>query len=138
MSHDPKEIPLFIKYLDKYKFIIGSRYIAGGACNMKGSRLFLSFFGNKFIKYILRINCHEFTTSYRAFNLRALENFDLSFVKSAGYSFFMETIYQLHKRHVIIKEIPIIFLDRKYGKSKIPKVELFRTLFNVFKIKFLS
>ena len=65
-----------------------------------------------------------------------VKNFELKMVKSKGYSFFMETIFLLHKRNIIIKEIPITFLDRQYGKSKISKLELFRTLFNLFKIKF--
>ena len=48
----------------------------------------------------------------------------------------METIFQIHNKGIVIKQIPIIFADRKEGKSKIPKIELFRTLFNVFKLRF--
>jgi dolichol-phosphate mannosyltransferase len=136
LSHDPIVIPEFIKNLSKHKFVIGSRYIKGGMCKMSWSRLFLSFYGNKFIKFVSGIESSEFTTSYRGFNLVGLKNFELKMVKSKGYSFFMETIFLLHKRNIIIKEIPITFLDRQYGKSKISKLELFRTLFNLFKIKF--
>ena len=50
----------------------------------------------------------------------------------------METVYQIHRRGFVIKEIPIHFADRKTGKSKIPKIELFRTLFNVLKLKLKS
>ena len=50
----------------------------------------------------------------------------------------METVYQIHSRGFVIKQIPIHFADRKAGKSKIPKIELFRTLFNVLKLKFKS
>ena len=110
----------------------------GGKCDLKGFRLFLSYFGNKFIKFIFNIDCNEFTTSYRGFNLKKLDNFSLKNVSSRGYSFFMETVYQIHSRGFVIKQIPIHFTDRKAGKSKIPKIELFRTLLNVMKLKLKS
>ena len=138
LSHDPRMIPLFLKELETNAFVLGSRYIEGGKNNMKKVRFFLSYYGNKFIKFIFKINCNEFTTSYRGFNLKKLNNFDLKNISSKGYSFFMETIYQIHNKGIIIKQIPIIFEDRKEGKSKISKMELFRTLFNVFKLRFKS
>lgn len=138
LSHDPNEIPKFIKNLIFYKFVIGSRYINGGSCNMIGFRKYLSIYGNKFIKYVLGIKCHEFTTSYRGFHILNLKNFNLNLIKSKGYSFFMETIYQLSKKKIEIKEIPIVFMERRYGISKIPKIEIFRTMINLLKIKFFS
>ncbi len=136
MSHNPKMIPEFIEELKTNAFVLGSRYIKGGKNSMKKTRLLLSYLGNKFIKFIFKIDCNEFTTSYRGFNLKKLDNFSLKNVVSQGYSFFMETVYQIHSRGFVIKQIPIHFADRKVGKSKIPKIELFRTLFNVLKLKF--
>ena len=136
LSHDPNEIPIFIKELNNNNFVIGSRYVKGGDSNMKGIRLLLSYFGNRFIQFIFNINCNEFTTSYRGFNLRRFKKFNLDNVSSKGYSFFMETIYLIHKEGITIREIPIFFKDRSKGKSKIPKIELFRTLINLFKLKF--
>ena len=107
LSHDPAEIPKMINILDKSSFVIGSRYVEGGKCEMKRSRLILSNLGNKFIKSVLKINCNEFTTSYRGFNLFKLNDFNLNMIKSKGYSFFMETIYRLSKHGVKIIEIPI-------------------------------
>ena len=69
LSHDPNEIPKMIEILENSSFVIGSRYIKGGKCEMSGYRLVLSIIGNKFIKKILGLNCNEFTTSYRGFNL---------------------------------------------------------------------
>ena len=138
LSHDPNEIPKFIEELNNSDFVIGSRYINGGGCGMKGIRLFLSYFGNKLIKFIFNINCNEFTTSYRGFNLKRFKSFNLDRVSSKGYSFFMETIYLIHKQGILIKEIPIYFKDRSKGKSKIPRMELFRTFKNLFKIKFFQ
>ena len=116
--------------------MIGSRYIEGGKCEMSSHRLILSIVGNKFIKKLLRIDCNEFTTSYRGFNLLKLNEFDLNVVNSKGYSFFMETIYRLHIQGYSIYEIPINFKNRTKGKSKIPKIELLRTLKNLFKLRF--
>ena len=135
LSHDPLIIPSFINELKNKEFVIGSRYMEGGKCGMVGLRLLLSYCANKFIKYIFKINCNEFTTSYRGFNLKKLKDFDLNEVHSGGYSFFMDTIYQLDKRGFFIKEIPIHFKDRIKGTSKISKIEIFRTLYNIFKIK---
>ena len=80
LSHDPKEIPKFIKLLDDHSFVIGSRYIKGGSCEMSFPRLLLSVLGNKLIKFILQIDSEEFTTSFRGFNLGKLKNFDLQVV----------------------------------------------------------
>ena len=84
------------------------------------------------IKKLLRIDCNEFTTSYRGFNLLKLNEFDLNVVNSKGYSFFMGTVIEIYVRKFSIKEIPIIFKDRSKGVSKIPKFEIFRTLKNLF------
>ena len=134
LSHDPVEIPKMIKILDEKKFVIGSRYIKGGSCHMSLHRKQLSILGNKVIKYVLKINSNEFTTSFRGFNLETLGKFNLDMIKSKGYSFFMETIYQLNKHGVNIYEIPINFENRKHGSSKIPGIEIFRTLKNLFLI----
>ena len=135
LSHDPKKIPEFINELKTNAFVIGSRYMKGGKCDMKGLRLLLSYFGNKFIKFIFNIDCDEFTSSYRGFNLNKLKDFDLKNVSSRGYSFFMETLYQISNKGIFIRQIPIYFKDRKKGKSKIPKIEIFRTIINIFRLK---
>ena len=135
LSHDPNQIEKFISNLENYPFVIGSRYIEGGKNNVKLSRLFLSYFGNKLIKFILKIPCEEFTTSFRGFNLNKLNKFNINNVQSRGYSFFMETIYWIDKAGYEIKQIPIIFEDRDKGRSKISKIESFRTLKNLFIIK---
>ncbi len=98
LSHDPKLIPLFLKKLNNSPFVVGSRYIPGGKCDMEGFRLFLSIVGNKFIKAAFNINCNDYTSGYRGFNLQKLKNFNLNEISSKGYSFFMETIYQLNKK----------------------------------------
>ena len=138
LSHDPNEIPIFMKELESNDFVIGSRYIKGGGSTMTGTRLFLSYFGNKFIKFILNINCNEQTSSYRGFNLNRFKNFDFQNISSKGYSFFMEMIFRIYKEGILIREIPIYLKDRIIGQSKIPRLELPRTFINLFKLKFFK
>ena len=131
LSHDPNELMNFIQNLEESSFVIGSRYIKGGKCLMKGSRLLMSKLGNLVIKFFSKIECNEFTTSYRGFNINKLKGFHLDHVKESGYSFFMGTVFEINKRNFNIKEIPITFADREKGISKIPKLEILRTLINL-------
>ena len=133
LSHEPNEISKFINLLNQYDFVIGSRYIKGAKNNQPLLRYLISFFGNKLIKILLRSSLNEHTTSYRGFNLVKLKSFNLNLVKSSGYSFFMGTIHLLKLKNVSMCEIPIIFNDRIHGVSKIPKIEIFRTIFNLLK-----
>jgi len=136
LSHDPKEIPKIINLLDKHSFVIGSRYISGGKNGMKGFRLVLSIKGNKIIKHLLNLKGTEFTSSYRGFNLKKIKKFNFNKIKSQGYSFFMETVFRLNNLGFKSFEFPINFKQRDSGKSKIPKIEIFRTLYNIFKLYF--
>jgi len=138
LSHDPNELDNFIKNLYEYPVVLGSRYISGGQCLMTGRRLIFSKYGNLIIKFVFQVDCNEFTTSYRGFNLRKLNNFHLNLVKAKGYSFMMGAIYEIFRQKIKVKEIPIIFNDRKKGYSKIPRIEIFRTLINLFILKFFK
>ena len=135
LSHDPAKIPNFLNELKDQPFVIGSRYIKDGKNEMKLKRYILSVVGNKIIKFVLGINCDEFTSAYRGFNLDMLKNFDINAVSSRGYSFFMETVYLLNAIGYDIKQVPIQFKDRAKGSSKIPQVEIIRTLKNLFLLK---
>jgi len=138
LSHDPNELGNFIKNLDEYPVVLGSRYISGGQCLMTGRRLIFSKYGNLIIKFVFQVDCSEFTTSYRGFNLKKLNNFHLNLIKTKGYSFFMGTVHEIFKQKFKVKEIPIIFKDRKKGHSKIPRIEMLRTLINLFLLKFFK
>ena len=138
LSHDPNELDNFIRNLDEFQFVLGSRYISGGQCLMRGRRLIFSKYGNLIIKFFFQVDCNEFTTSYRGFNLKKLNNFHLNLIKTKGYSFFMGTVHEIFKQKFKVKEIPIIFNDRKKGYSKIPRIEMLRTLINIFVLKFFK
>jgi dolichol-phosphate mannosyltransferase len=138
LSHDPNELGNFIKNLEEFPVVLGSRYIDGGQCLMKGRRLIFSKYGNLIIKFIFQLDCNEFTTSYRGFNLKRLNNFHLNLIKTKGYSFFMGTVHEIFKQKFKVKEIPIIFSDRKKGYSKIPRVEILRTIINLLILRFVK
>ena len=132
LSHDPKEVPRVVELLEKHAFVVGSRYMLGGKNDMTLFRLFISYFGNNLIKFLLKCKGTEFTTSYRGFNLEKLKEFHFNQIHAKGYSFFMNTVVQLNRLGYESKEFPIHFKNRHHGKSKIPKIEILRTLFNVF------
>ena len=134
-SHDPRELPNFVENLNNFPIVLGSRYVTGGNCLMSGRRLIISKYGNKFMKFIFKFDCNEFTTSYRGFNLKKLNDFHLNLIKTKGYSFFMGTIYEIFKKGFKVKEIPITFKDRSKGYSKIPRIEILRTLKNILFLK---
>jgi len=138
LSHDPNELGNFIRNLEEFPVVLGSRYIDGGQCLMKGRRLIFSKYGNLIIKFIFQLDCNEFTTSYRGFNLKKLNNFHLNLIKTKGYSFFMGTVHEIFKQKFKVKEIPIIFSDRKKGYSKIPRVEMLRTIINLLILRFIK
>ena len=138
LSHDPNELGNFIKNLEEFPVVLGSRYIDGGQCLMKGRRLIFSKYGNLIIKFIFQLDCNEFTTSYRGFNLKKLNNFHLNLIKTKGYSFFMGTVHEIFKQKFKVKEIPIIFNDRKNGYSKIPRAEMLRTIINLLILRFIK
>ena len=136
LTHDPEKISEILHELKSNPFVICSRYTKGGSTDIKGFRLFISYFGTKFMKFIFNMNCDEFSCAYRGYSLNELGNFNIKNISSKGYSFFMEVVYHLHNRGVFIKEIPFFAKQRSSGKSKIPNIEIFRTLFNIFRLKF--
>jgi len=136
LTHDPKKIFEILHELKSNPFVICSRYTKGGSTDIQGFRLFVSYFGMKFMKFIFNMKCNEFACAYRGYNLDELSSFNINNISSKGYSFFMEVVYHLHNKGIFIKEIPFFAKQRSSGKSKIPNIEIYRTLFNVFRLKF--
>ena len=126
LSHDPKDIPRLIEALGEGDFLIGSRYADGGTCDYVGYRKELSRLANIATRLLMRINIHEFTTSFRVFNVEALRKVKFNWIGNFGYSFFLEAVVRLHANGLNIKEEPIHFYNRHTGKSKIPSLEIFR------------
>ena len=136
-SHSPKTIPLMLDQLKTSDFVIGSRYMKGGKSDYTGYRKWISLVANHIARIILGIKIHECTTSFRAFRVALFNSLNLSAIKSNGYSFFLECVNEINCINVEIAEVPIHFKDRFHGESKIPKTEIFRSIYKLSKL-FLS
>jgi dolichol-phosphate mannosyltransferase len=138
-SHDPKEIPKFLTSIEDADLVIGSRYITGvNVVNWPLRRLFLSYFANRYTSIVTGLPLHDSTGGYKCFRRIVLESINLDNVKSGGYSFQIEISFKAWKKGFRIKEIPIIFIDRAVGKSKMSKAIIREAVWMVWKLKFRS
>jgi dolichol-phosphate mannosyltransferase len=118
-SHDPRYLPDFIQAIGDADVVIGSRYIAGGETpNWSMLRRLISGSGNIFARLMLGIQVHDCTSGFRCYRRRVLESIDLDAVQSHGYAFQIELTYRAMMRGFQIVETPIVFMDRRFGKSK--------------------
>ena len=139
-SHNPKEIPNFLKQIDKgYDFVIGSRYIKNGKIvNWGLNRKIISKSGNLFAKLIAGLNTNDCTSGYRAIKTSLIKKLDLKEINTHGYAFLMELIYLVKTKKAKIKEIPITFVDRRVGKSKMKKRDMVEFFINCFRLRLKS
>ena len=138
-SHDPKEIPAFLKAIQDADLVIGSRYITGvNVVNWPLRRLFLSYFANRYTSVVTGLPLCDSTGGYKCFRRIVLESINLDNVKSGGYSFQIEISFKAWKKGFRIKEIPIIFIDRAVGKSKMSKAIIREAVWMVWILKFRS
>lgn len=135
-SHDPAVLPKIVEALAGSDLVIGSRYIPGGSTpDWKFSRRLLSRMGNLTARVLLSVPMHDNTTGYRGYRREALEKLDFDAIKLTGYGFMIETAYQTHLNGMRIKEIPITFVDRRVGKSKMSGSIIREALFYVVKLR---
>jgi len=135
-SHDPVYIRTFIGAIEGYDLVIGSRYLKGvSSVNWPFWRLVMSYFANKYVRFISRMPYTDCTGGYKIFTRGTLEAIDLDMVKSNSFSFQFELLYRLHVKGMKIKEIPIIFYERAIGKSKMDKKTFFEALWKVIHLR---
>jgi dolichol-phosphate mannosyltransferase len=121
-SHGPEYIKTFLKEIRDHDLVIGSRYISGvNVINWPMSRLLLSYFANMYTRIITGMPIRDATGGYKCFRREVLESFNLDSVHSSGYSFQIEMNMRVWKKGFRIKEIPIVFIDRVAGNSKMSK-----------------
>lgn len=121
-SHDPKYLPDFLKAIENADLVIGSRYIPGGSTpNWSFGRRCISGCGNIFARFMLGIPVHDCTAGFRCYRREVLESIDLDTIQSQGYAFQVELAYRVMKQRYRITEIPITFMDRRVGKSKMSR-----------------
>ncbi len=127
LSHDPEYIPEFLNELKGNDLVIGSRYIPGGNIeNWNLSRKVLSKGANTLARLLTGLNLRDITTGYRAYKSHVLRKIDLDSIKSDGYAFQLEMLFNVQKEGSKIKEIPIIFKERTKGRSKLSKMEILK------------
>lgn len=135
-SHDPKEIPNFLKNTKDYDLVIGSRYVSGiRVINWPLERLMLSLAASFYTRTITKLPLKDTTGGFKCFTRRALESVDLSKVIFKGYAFQIELNYKVWSKGFRLKEIPIIFYERRNGASKMNRSLIFEALFGVFKLR---
>ena len=138
-SHDPKEIPRFLDEIKNSDVVLGSRYINGvNVINWPMRRLLLSSFANFYTRSITGMPVHDATGGFKCFRREVLEAIDLDKVKSNGYAFQIEMSFKTWKKGFKIKEIPIIFVDRVKGKSKMSKKIVREAVTMVWKLRIKS
>ena len=138
-SHDPIEIVNFLSEIKNYDLVLGSRYISGvNVVNWPMRRLILSYSANIYTKIITGLHIKDATGGYKCFRREVLEAIDLDEIKSNGYAFQIEMTFKAWKKGFKIKEIPIIFVDRVKGTSKMSKKIVREAVIRVWKLRIRS
>ncbi len=122
-SHAPEKLPEFLKAIKDADLVVGSRYQNGqvNVVNWPMSRLFLSYSANIYARTLTGVPVFDATGGFKCFRREVLEAIDLSDVRSNGYAFQIEMTFRAWKKGFRIKEIPIVFVDRTEGSSKMSK-----------------
>lgn len=121
-SHDPNYLRDFLREIESYDLVVGSRYINGiSVVNWSLWRLLLSLGGGVYTRIITGLPMADLTGGFKCFRRSVLEAIDLDKVQSDGYAFQIEMNYKAYKKGFKIKEIPIIFVDRRVGVSKMSR-----------------
>lgn len=138
-SHDPKYLPHFLKAIRDADLVLGSRYISGvNVINWPMSRLLLSYFANVYSRMVTGLKVKDATGGFKCFRRKVLEAIELDRVKSNGYSFQIEMSFRAWKKGFKIKEIPIVFEDRKVGQSKMSKKIVREAIWMVWRLRLWS
>ncbi len=118
-SHDPEYLGAFLQAIASHDLVIGSRYVRGvNVVNWPMSRLLLSYFANKYARWVTGLPLTDSTSGFKCFRRRVLEAIDLESVASTGYAFQIEMDFRAWKLGFDITEIPIVFVERAEGESK--------------------
>jgi dolichol-phosphate mannosyltransferase len=137
LSHDPLYVEQFINAANSNAdFIVGTRYVTGGSCpNWSWNRKLLSRGGNSYARFILGRKVTDYTGGFNMYSLNILKKIDWDNLNNAGYGFLIDLKYQSQRFSKKIVEIPIKFLDRQYGVSKMPLNTIFKNFILVINIK---
>ncbi|GAB4295028.1 MAG: polyprenol monophosphomannose synthase [Desulfuromonadia bacterium] len=135
-SHDPALLPRFIEKMEEADVVIGSRYLNGvSVVNWPLRRLMLSYFASVYTRVITGLDLRDCTSGFKCFRRKVLETIDLDAIRSDGYSFQIEMNFRCRELGFRLAEIPIIFIDRHAGTSKMSKKIVREAVFMVWRLK---
>ncbi|HXI59813.1 MAG TPA: polyprenol monophosphomannose synthase [Polyangia bacterium] len=139
-SHNPERLPEFLEAIRESDVVLGSRYQNGhvNVVNWPMSRLFLSYAANIYARFVTGLPIFDTTGGFKCFRRNVLESIDLNSVKSNGYAFQIEMSYRAWKRGFQLFEIPIIFVDRTEGVSKMSKKIVREAIWMVWRLRWWS
>ena len=119
-SHDPKYLPALVESAAEYDVVIGSRYLNGiSVVNWPLHRLILSTFANRYVRAVTRLRPRDCTGGFRCWRREALARIPLEHIVSDGYAFMVEMLYEAARHGCRIGEVPIVFVERRMGTSKL-------------------
>lgn len=136
-QHDPRILREFRRWIEEYDIVVGSRYIPGGNVEERWSlvRKLLSRGGSIYARLILGLRVHDPTGGFKCFRASALRQLDLSRIRSSGYTFQIEMSYACQRANLRVKEVPIRFIDRERGASKMSPTIALEATWRVWQIK---
>ncbi|MEX2109971.1 MAG: polyprenol monophosphomannose synthase [Gemmatimonadaceae bacterium] len=139
-SHNPDRLPEFLEKIEEADLVLGSRYQDGhvNVVNWPMSRLFLSYAANIYARAVTGLPIFDTTGGFKCFRRNVLESIDLSAVKSNGYAFQIEMSYRAWKKGFRLVEIPIVFVDRTEGVSKMSKRIVREAVWMVWRLRWWS
>ena len=137
-SHNPKDLPrLYNACLEGADLAIGSRYCAGiSVVNWPIGRIIMSYYASVYVRSVLGIKIFDCTAGFKCYSKKVLETIDLDKVEMKGYGFQIEMKYTTYKLGFKIREVPVIFVNRKVGTSKMNGGILGEAFSGVIKLKF--
>lgn len=136
-SHNPDDVPSFLKAAQDADLVIGSRYRNGiRVINWPLKRLMLSMGAGKYVRLITGMPISDPTGGYKCFRRKTLQALDLDAIRSNGYSFQIEMSHKIWRQGLRIAEVPIVFTDRFVGTSKMSRKIVWEALFMVWRLLF--
>jgi dolichol-phosphate mannosyltransferase len=131
-SHDPADVPRLIAAASDADLVLGSRYVEGGSIGSWGAlRRFVSAGGSWYARVLLGVPVHDLTGGFKCFHRRVLETLDLDAIDSRGYAFQIETTYRALRAGFRVVEVPITFVDREHGGSKMSRSIVLEAIWKV-------
>jgi dolichol-phosphate mannosyltransferase len=133
-SHNPEHLPAMLEASQRYDMVIGSRYVPGGGIeNWPAHRQALSRFANFYARLLLGLSVSDCTSGFRCYSRRVLETVDPFTIRASGYSFLEEMAWRVERCGLTVTEVPIVFVQRTAGVSKIDSNEIYRAAWHVLR-----